>query len=93
MLFRSRTDARLMLPSAMRLTRAHALAFVRQVACPSSLVLAEQGMMSAQPAVQALLQHVPFEVHRLPGGHHLHLDDEAGAQLVADCFNPFLRLP
>ena len=30
-----------MLPSAMRLT--HALAFVRQVACPSSLVLAEQG--------------------------------------------------
>lgn len=88
-----RTDSRLTLPSPLRLSWAHAQAFVHALQCPVSLVLAEQGMMSAQPAVQALLQHVPFEVHRLPGGHHLHLDDEAGAQLVADCFNPFLRLP
>jgi pimeloyl-ACP methyl ester carboxylesterase len=58
-----------------------------------TLVLAEQGMMQAQPAVQQLLQGLPFEVRRLPGGHHLHLDDEAGAQRVADCFNPFLRSP
>ena len=50
-------------------------------------------MMGAQPAVRALLQDLPFEVHTLPGGHHLHLDDERGAQLVADCFNPFLRVP
>lgn len=88
-----RTDSRLTLPSPLRLSWAHAQAFVHALQCPVSLVLAEQGMMSAQPAVQALLQHVPFEVHRLPGGHHLHLDDEAGAQLVADCFNPFLRQP
>lgn len=88
-----RTDSRLTLPSPLRLSWAHAQAFVHALQCPVSLVLAEQGMMSAQSAVQALLQHVPFEVHRLPGGHHLHLDDETGAQLVADCFNPFLRLP
>jgi hypothetical protein len=43
--------------------------------------------------VRALLQGLPFEIHRLPGGHHLHLDDDAGAQRVADCFNPFLRIP
>ncbi|MDH0096174.1 alpha/beta hydrolase [Pseudomonas sp. GD04158] len=88
-----RTDSRLTLPSPLRLSWAHAQAFLRALQCPVSLVLAEQGMMGAQPAVQALLAELPFQVHRLPGGHHLHLDDEAGAQRVADCFNPFLRLP
>ncbi len=88
-----RTDSRLTLPSPLRLSWAHAQAFVRALQCPVSLVLAEQGMMGTQSAVQALLQDLPFEIHRLPGGHHLHLDDEAGAQRVADCFNPFLRLP
>lgn len=88
-----RTDSRLTLPSPLRLSWAHAQAFVRALQCPVSLVLAEQGMMQAQPAVEPLLQGLPFAIHRLPGGHHLHLDDEAGAQRVADCFNPFLRSP
>jgi pimeloyl-ACP methyl ester carboxylesterase len=88
-----RTDSRLTLPSPLRLSWAHAKAFVHALQCPVSLVVAEQGMMRAQPAVQALLQGLPFEIHRLPGGHHLHLDDDAGAQRVADCFNPFLRIP
>ena len=85
-----RTDARLMLPSAMRLTRAHALAFVRQVACPSSLVLAEQGLM-IQPELGELVDGLPFAVQRLPGGHHLHLDDEPGAEAVAAVFNAFFH--
>lgn len=85
-----RTDARLMLPSAMRLTRAHALAFVERVACPTSLVLAEQGLMT-QPALRELAEGLPFKVQRLPGGHHLHLDDEAGAEAVAAVFNAFFR--
>lgn len=83
-----RTDARLKLPSPMRLSRAHALAFVHRVACPASLILAEQGLMT-QPAMDALLQTLPFEQHRLPGGHHLHLDDQAGAEAVAAVLNPF----
>ncbi|AHL75224.1 alpha/beta hydrolase [Stutzerimonas stutzeri] len=83
-----RTDARLMLPSAMRLTRAHALAFVDRVACPASLILAEQGLMT-QPAMLELTETLPFMRHRLPGGHHLHLDDQAGAEAVAAVFNPF----
>ncbi len=85
-----RTDARLMLPSAMRLTRAHALAFVRQVACSSSLVLAEQGLM-IQPELRELVDGLPFAVQRLPGGHHLHLDDEPGAEAVAAVFNAFFH--
>ncbi|MAX91210.1 MAG: alpha/beta hydrolase [Pseudomonas sp.] len=83
-----RTDARLMLPSSMRLTRAHALAFVHCVACPASLILAEQGLLN-QPAMVELIQTLPFELHRLPGGHHLHLDDQLGAEAVAAVFNPF----
>lgn len=83
-----RTDARLMLPSSMRLTRAHALAFVHGVACPASLILAEQGLLT-QPAMLELTQTLPFALHRLPGGHHLHLDDERGAEAVAAVFNPF----
>jgi hypothetical protein len=39
------------------------------------------------------VEALPFDVRRLPGKHHLHLDDEAGAQAVADCFNPFFVLP
>jgi pimeloyl-ACP methyl ester carboxylesterase len=84
-----RTDARLTLPSPLRLTLAHAHSFVRGVQCPVSLVLAQQGMLQAQPGVAQLLETLPFELHSLPGGHHLHLDDEAGAQAVADCFNGF----
>ena len=81
-----RTDARLTLPSPLRLTQAHVLNFVRSVECPVSLVLAEQGMLAVEPRMRALLETLPFERHHLPGGHHLHLDDEAGAQAVARVF-------
>lgn len=83
-----RTDARLMLPSPLRLSRAHAVAFINRVACPASLVLANQGLMN-DPSMQALIDTLPFDVHRLDGGHHLHLDDVSGAQAVAAVFNPF----
>ncbi len=88
-----RTDSRLMLPSPLRLTRAHSVAFLRKVSCPVSLVLAEQGMLVAETNMLAMLETLPYQVHRLAGGHHLHLDDESGAQSVADCFNPFFATP
>lgn len=91
--FTWRTDSRLTLPSPLRLTRAHAMAFVRSLRCPTQLLLAEQGMLQAQAGLSELLQGLPISTSHLPGGHHLHLDDEAGAQRVADCFNPFLRSP
>ena len=83
-----RTDARLMLPSPMRLTRAHALAFAQRVTCPASLILAEQGLMT-RPETLELCESLPFTLHRLPGGHHLHLDDQAGAEAVSAVFSPF----
>lgn len=88
-----RTDSRLTLPSPLRLTQAHAMAFVRRLQGPVNLVLAEQGMLLAQPRFGELPSGLPIALSQLPGGHHLHLDDEAGAQLVADCFNRFWRSP
>lgn len=85
-----RTDSRLTLPSPLRLTHAHAMAFVRNLQCPVKLVVAEQGMLLAQPNFMQLLEGLAVECQPLPGGHHLHLDDDNGAALVADCFKAFL---
>lgn len=88
-----RTDSRLTLPSPLRLTQAHALAFVRSLQCPATLVMAQQGMLLAQPSITQLVADLPIDVVQLPGGHHLHLDDDNGAGLVADCFKAFLAAP
>ncbi|SES87615.1 alpha/beta hydrolase [Pseudomonas graminis] len=85
-----RSDSRLTLPSAIRLTRAQALSFVTAVRCPAQLIVAEEGMLAQN---RELLASVPFTVTSLPGGHHLHLNDEAGARSVADCFNRFFAVP
>lgn len=88
-----RSDPRLMLPSPLRLSRAHAEAFVRALRCPVGLVLAEQGLPVQRSEWMALIESLPIVVHRLPGGHHLHLDDEVGAQAVADCFKALFAAP
>ncbi|SNR93448.1 alpha/beta fold hydrolase [Pseudomonas segetis] len=85
-------DSRLTLPSKLLLTQAQAMAFAKRVACPVSLVVAEQGILlgKAKATYDKVMSELDFEVTQLPGGHHLHLDDERGAQLVADCFNRFM---
>lgn len=83
------TDSRLTLPSPLRLTRAHAAAFVQAVHCPMSLVLAEQGVLTKEPDFIKFLSTLSLNVQRLPGGHHLHLDDEQGAQAVAEYIQEF----
>lgn len=82
-----RSDSRLTLPSPTRLDHDQAMAFVRRIACPARLVVASEGMLARHTG---LLEQLPFELQTLPGGHHLHLSDEEGATLVADCFNRFL---
>ena len=62
------------------------MAYVMRVSCPARLVVAQSGMLARNTG---LLEQLPFEQVTLPGGHHLHLNDEQGAQLVADCFNRF----
>ena len=85
-----RTDNRLTLPSPLRLTPEQAMAFVERISCPTSLVVAADGMLAKQ---SELLDRLPFSREQLPGGHHLHLNDGPGADLVADCFNRFFAVP
>ncbi|MHA6164543.1 alpha/beta fold hydrolase [Pseudomonas sichuanensis] len=85
-----RSDSRLTMPSPTRLNQAQAMAFVKRVACPACLVVAADGMLARHTE---LLEQLPFEQITLPGGHHLHLNDEQGAALVADCFNRFFGIP
>lgn len=85
-----RSDSRLTLPSAVRFTREQAMSFVDRVACPTQLVVAQDGLLARN---RELLAGLPFEVCTLPGGHHLHLDDLSGASAVADCFNRFFAAP
>jgi pimeloyl-ACP methyl ester carboxylesterase len=81
-----RSDSRLTLPSPARLSQAQAMAFVRRVSCPACLVVAADGMLARN---RELLAQVPFEHITLPGGHHLHLNDEQGAASVAARLNGF----
>ncbi|MGE7991174.1 alpha/beta hydrolase [Pseudomonas sp. NPDC089554] len=84
--FSWRSDSRLTLPSPTRLNEAQAMAFVKRIECPACLVVAADGMLARHTT---LLEQLPFEQVTLSGGHHLHLNDEQGAILVADCFNRF----
>lgn len=88
-----RSDPRLTLPSPLRLTPVHVEACLRALCCPVSLVLAEQGLVVGEQHWLALLESLPIALHRLPGGHHLHLDDQPGAVAVADCFKPLFAAP
>lgn len=81
-----RSDSRLTLPSPLRLSAEQGMSFVRRVTCPTTLVVAEEGMLASYTD---LLERLPFSQVRVPGGHHVHLNDEAGAILVADCFKRF----
>jgi pimeloyl-ACP methyl ester carboxylesterase len=85
-----RSDSRLTLASPLRLTEEQAMTFVQRIDCPTRLVVAEDGMLAQHPE---LLERLPFSREQLPGGHHLHLNDEPGAALVADCFNRFFAVP
>ncbi|AZD01017.1 alpha/beta hydrolase [Pseudomonas chlororaphis] len=84
-----RSDSRLTLASPLRLTQEQALTFVQRLACPAHLVVAADGMLAKHTE---LLERLPFSREQLPGGHHLHLNDEDGAILVADCFNRFFAV-
>lgn len=88
--FSWRSDSRLMLSSPVRLTEAQALAFIDAIECPTQLIVAQDGRLAQQTE---LLARLPWAPVILPGGHHLHLNDEAGADLVAACINRFFAVP
>lgn len=84
-----RCDSRLTRATPVRLDPAQARELVRAIRCPLQLLVAEAGILHDHPELAAL-EGRGWQIEALPGGHHLHLDDAVGADLVARCINRFL---
>lgn len=83
-----RTDRRLKHPSALYLSEPQVRAFLSVIASPALLIMAEEGVIAARPSTEGRIASVPgLAVNRLPGRHHLHMDDPA---TVAALVNRFL---
>lgn len=72
--FHWRSDPRLTLASAFKLTEAHNRAFVAALVCPTLVLLAEGGLGAAESVVDWLKQYDRLDVEVLPGGHHFHAE-------------------
>ncbi|MCC7441215.1 MAG: alpha/beta hydrolase [Bdellovibrionales bacterium] len=83
-----RTDPQLRLPSLQRMTEGQVLAFLKGIRAPSLLLLAEKGLAFDPEISRARQAAVPgLQVKRLPGGHHMHLDDPVPiAEILAGFF-------
>jgi pimeloyl-ACP methyl ester carboxylesterase len=89
--FEWRADPRLRIDSRLRMTEEQVEAFLRSITCPVVLIQAEQGwphipeQMASRVAAITNVQSV-----KLPGRHHLHLDDP---EPVADVLAGFFGAP
>lgn len=82
-----RTDRRLMNPSPLYLSQAQVHAFLAAVACPALLVMAEDGVIASRDSTAGRIAVMPnLRVHRLPGHHHLHMDDPAPVAALVNAF-------
>ena len=92
--YRFTRDIRVRLPPPIRLTQNMVNSFIARVSCDVLLVVAENGLhsvVSDREKKQAeLLQQTckSFEVVRVPGTHHVHMND---ASVVAPHFQLFLQ--
>lgn len=74
--FEWRADPRLRVDSRLRMTEAQVHAFLRAITCPVVLILAEQGWPYVPAIFEARVAAIAsLELVKLPGRHHLHLDD------------------
>lgn len=85
------TDQRLLAPSAVKLTQEHVEAFSARISAPIKLVLGEEGIPKLFPNYTEALPMFPnLDLDVVPGGHHLHMEQEVDS--VADILRPFLKL-
>ncbi len=84
-----RSDRRLRYASRTRLTEAQVLAFLGRIACPSLLVLADDGLRMPEPIMKARVAAIAnLQSVEVPGRHHVHLD---APQTVAPAVASFLE--
>lgn len=82
------TDPRLLAPSVIKLSREQLHAFVNNVQAPIKLLLAEDGLPKLYVNyMKEIAQFINIDYELLPGGHHLHMEQEV--DLVAEKLNEF----
>lgn len=82
-----RTDARLKLPSPLRMTESQVRAFLKQIAAPTLLIGATDSEFAAyENLIQARASQIPeLTTRKLTGGHHLHMENpEPVAAAIAE---------
>lgn len=85
-----RTDKRLRQNSLMRFSEAQVLSCIRAITAPTLLIRGEQGAPFPEgPYTERMARFANLQLVRLPGGHHLHLDESPEA--VADAIRVFLQ--
>lgn len=85
-----RTDKRLRQNSLMRFSEAQVLSCIRAITAPTLLIRGEQGAPFPEgPYSERMAAFARLQLVRLPGGHHLHLDESPEA--VADAIRDFLQ--
>lgn len=84
----NKTDPRLKLDSPLRLTPAHAEAFIRGLEMPTLLLMGEQGFAKLHEALEYTRPlYRQLQVHTIAGDHHLHMTDP---DATADAIRHFL---
>jgi len=82
------SDQQLKIASAVKFSDEQADAFIRRITAPTSLIIAEEGIPRIKEYNHKSADRYPFvKVHSLPGGHHLHMEDNIDG--VADVLNDF----
>lgn len=81
-----RTDARLRVASSLRLTEEQVEGFLRAIRSPTLLVIGEQGMGGGGMFDHRLDWVNGMKLVRLPGRHHLHMENAADVAPVLEAF-------
>ena len=82
------SDQQLKIASALKLSDTQADAFIQRISAPTKLIIAEDGIPRIREYNQKAAARYSFvEVDYLPGGHHLHMEDNVDG--VAEVLNKF----
>ncbi|OHV12922.1 alpha/beta fold hydrolase [Kushneria phosphatilytica] len=92
-----RTDPRLLRPSQVRLTPEQAAAMLESIETPLELFQAEEGIIGGQLDAENVRARMgTLRTHHVPGGHHLHLEQDAVdglAQAIIEAADSQLKCP
>jgi len=73
-----RTDPRLTVKSAFYLSEDQVMAFLGRIRAPTQLIIGESGYLVPRDYMEARYRKIhDLRIERVPGRHHLHLDDPA----------------